>query len=160
MGVVGQRLVWRPVGVGGDVFDDHRLAGGRRCTTRADPVADADAVDGLAVGGRKAGGGAVEQVLAGVVEEEDGGEDTVDLALHQVTDRLQHLGEGAVVVDHVKDLAVSGEPLSRLVLGGVQVGCGVDCWFHGFYLRVGPSWRFSARYVSRQLGPYGAPVAI
>ena len=89
-------------------------------------------MDGLAVGGRKAGGGAVEQVLARLVEEEDGGEDTVDLALHQVADRLQHLGEGAVVVDHVENPALSGEPISRLLLRGLEVRCGFDSRFHWF----------------------------
>ena len=116
-GAQGEVAVVGPQGVGLDVLDDHLPAPVRRRTARADRRPDLLAVDGLVVEGGQARCGAVPKVPAGLVEEEDRGEQPTGRdPLHHPQQRLQRMREGAPGHHAGQQLQLGGEQQGLPVL--------------------------------------------
>ncbi len=131
----GQPLECRPVGVAGDAFDDYLFAAKGRGPAGADSVADADSVDGFAVGFGEVWGGAVEEMLAFFVKEENGGVHARGLGVYEVADAIQGFFERTVAADHVDDGALAGFE----VFPGLDWGADVGAIAHSVALGTGAS---------------------
>src|SRR5205807_409936 len=84
---------------------------------------DAKTVDGLAVGLRKAGGGAMPRVLSVLVEEQDRAKQAGKLDFHNLYQLLQYLLQRSIARDHLQNAVLSvPQRLRPLALGDVDHG--------------------------------------
>ncbi|HEX2350989.1 MAG TPA: hypothetical protein VHI51_21340 [Ktedonobacterales bacterium] len=104
----GQIAEVYPQRVIGDIFDNHRASSECGCATGTDSGADANAIDSPVVRFWQARSGAMQQMLAVLIEQQDRRQHTIlRVCFDPARDRLQGLRERKALGDHLKNLRLS-----------------------------------------------------